>query len=185
MPRDDGTDFNDFLSAAGEHLTDAHQQLGSGLDFVTGMTLASADLEVKAAVHSVGGRLAISTLPAEEVRLSEVNPELLSTVRLSFVATSLEEEPASRAVPRGTGGPATAPAAESAPAALRSWSEVEATVRARLEEQGLTEVFGDLRLRPAYVPELQRWLVLVENQAGLVLRELVLPDRKPDEGGDG
>lgn len=181
MAKDDGTDFNEFLSAAGENLTDAHQQLGTGLDFVTGMTLASADLEVKAAVHNVGGRLTISTLPAQEVRLSEVNPELLSTVRLSFVATSLEEGSAATQS-RGTAPPAKAPSPAAA-APRRAQTAVVQQVRERLEIQGLQEIFGELNIRSAYVDELERWLVLVESTAGLVLRELVLPDQEPADGG--
>jgi hypothetical protein len=187
MAKDDGSDLQDFLSAAGDSLSSAHQQLGTGLEFITGMALASADLEVKAAVHSQGGRLSITTLPADEVRLSEVNPDLLSTVKLSFVATSLDEDrqtgaPSSR-LP--TPVPVQAAPPPSSQASQRPQTAVEAEVRQRTEIQELGNIFGELRLRSAYVPALERWLVLVESQDGLLLRELVLPDRPAGQGGDG
>lgn len=189
MARDDSSDLNDFLSAAGASLTDAHQQLGTGLDFITGMALASADLEVKAAVHSQGGRLSISTLPAEEVRLSEVNPALLSTVKLSFVATGLDEEGFRSPTPGPQAGPVqagpTGKAPEAQPPSQRQPTEVEAEVRKRKDIQQLQEVFGELSLRSAYVPALERWLVVVEGPRGMLLRELVLPDRPSSLGGDG
>ncbi|MFN2197912.1 MAG: hypothetical protein ACK2UW_17465, partial [Anaerolineales bacterium] len=61
-------------------------------------------------------------------------------------------------------------------------AEVRNRVLAREDVQQLQNIFGTLDLQSAFVPALERWLVVVRDWRGRVVRELVLPDERLQGG---
>lgn len=151
---------------------------------MTGMTLASADLEIKAAVHSQNGQLSIATLSSADVLQSDVNPDLLSTVRLSFVATAVDRGGLPGVVQAGAEEKPAPPEGEPeiGTGTVLTEGEVHSRALAREDVQQLQQILGTLEVHSAFVPAFRRWLVQVRDWRGQVVRELVLPDERTPGG---
>lgn len=161
------TELGAFLEAAGSSLTEAQDKLGVGLDLPTGMLLSDADLEVKAAVRSdEEGRLTVQTFTAQEIRQGGIDPGVLSSFRVRFLAAAAEPG----AVPSQVG-----------PRKLDRDQVIDA-VRKRTDLASLAKILGGLKYDTTFVPESRRWLVTVRDPQGRIVREAVLPDEL-EEGG--
>jgi hypothetical protein len=159
-------DLRGFLEAAGKSLTEAQGTLtGDSILTPSALAISEAELEVKAAVtQQAGGKLALQTLSMESLRTG-IDPGLVSTVHIRYVAVAAEATKG----PGTPGGP------------KRVSEEITKLVTARADIAALTKIVGKLVIVPVFVPETRRWLVVARDQAGRVLRELILAD-DPDPG---
>ncbi len=151
--------LRDFLEAAGQSLSQAQGAIGNGQsEIATNIVIASAELEVKAAVESDEvGNLSLKTLSAEDVRSGNVDPGVLSTLRVSFVAAA-PDELQSRTAPK------------------RALDDVVQSVTKREDVARLGEILGGLNVKAAFVPEQRRWLVTAHDNKNRLVREVVVPD---------
>ena len=150
-----------FLEAAGRSLAEAQGTLaGDVLVQRPALAIADAELDVKAALSAgADGQLALRPLSAADVVKGGIDPALLSSVRIRYVAVGGET----------AGGAPT-----------RRSDEVVGEVGKRPDLVRLREIIGEIRLEAAFVPDKRRWLVTARDPAGRVVRELVVPD---EEGG--
>ena len=157
-------DLRGFLEAAGKSLSEAQGTLtGEAMPAPSTLAISDVELEVKATfTQQAGGKLALQTLSMESLR-SGIEPGLVSTVRIRYVAVASEVAKG----PVRPVGPKRPPA------------DIIKTVKARADIAALTRILGKLEILPAFVPERQRWLVVVRDQEGGVLRELIVPDDQP------
>lgn len=148
-----------FLESAGRSLSDAQRSLGAGSDGAPTMLLSTAELEVKAAVRSdAKGALSLQPISVSDITRGTVNPGLLSTFRLQFVATAGEAEP-----PAG-------------PAPKRSVADLVAELRGRADVSRLEKIIGELNFSASFVPTRQVWLVTATDANNQVVREVILSD---------
>ncbi len=154
-------ELGDFLETAGRSLGEAQNSLLSGLNLSTNMILNNADIELKVLVDSANGKISIKPISSEDIRVSSIDPGLLSTLRISYVSTVREPI-------EGT----VSPSVES----VKEPSKLIEEVLNRRDIQKLAATKGELQVKPTFVAERKRWLVSVEDTAGKVLREIVLPD---------
>ena len=157
-------DLRGFLEAAGRSLGEAQGALaGEVLAQRPVVAISDAELDIKAVLDAgADGKLALQTVSAADVRQGGIDPALLSSVRIRYVAVA--GEPA-----------AVAP--------TRRPAEVVEEVRARPDVLRLTEILGDLQMEATFVPERRSWLVTALDPQGRLVREVVLPDEV--EGGRG
>jgi len=152
-----------FLEAAGRSLGDAQRQLtGAEADptVPTTMAISEVALEVKATLEQApSGAVALRPVSSDDARAGGIAPELLSTVRVRYVAVADE-----------TGGGAQAPRpARSEAAAIEE-------VRRRDDVAALDLILGGLEFDATFVPEAGRWLVQASDDQGRVVREVVVSD---------
>ena len=87
-------DLETFLKTAGHSFTDAQKSLVPGIDISTNMILNNADLELKVAVNSDScGKMSISPISIEDISRGDIDPGLLSTLRISFISSISEAKP--------------------------------------------------------------------------------------------
>ena len=148
-----------FLEAAGRSLADAQGALtGEVLVQRPALAISDAELDVKAALGTnPDGTVSLQTLSATDLRRGGIDPALLSSVRVRYVAVAGDLAVAGA-------GPTRTP------------DEVIDTVRGRPDLERLREILGDVRLEAEFVPESRRWLVTARDPDGRLVRELVLPD---------
>lgn len=160
-PSPGGVDLGGFLEAAGRSLADAQGSL-TGEAILTPSTLAisDAELDVKAAfTQQAGGKLALQALSMDALR-SGIEPGLVSSIRVRYVAIAAE-------VTRG-------PVAPVPPA--RQPKQIIKEVNDRPDVAALAKIVGTLEIEPIFLPDRRRWLVVVKDQEGRILRELIVPD---------
>lgn len=158
QPAGNEAELSAFLETAGQSLAQAQGVLGQDLDLNSKMVIASADLEVKAAIRSDKGQLSVQPISAQDIRQGGMDAGVISTLRISFVATA-DEPPAAKAQ-RPT----------------RSVEDVIATVRAREDVANLDRILGGLQVEAVFVPDTRRWLVTARDSKQRVVREVVLAD---------
>ncbi len=160
-PDIEGAELDAFIRAAGDSLSAAQGKLAAGLDIQSDIMLSNADLEVKAAIKTDSqGRLTLQTISAQEIRQGGINPESLSTLRISFVATAADV--------KRTAPPSAQP--------KRSREEVIQLLQKRTDVSALAKILGGLEYDAVYVSESERWLVTAKDSKGSVVREAILPD---------
>lgn len=159
----DAPDLQAFLEAAGSSLAGAQAPIGADVQLPSAMVLANAELELKAAILTDSqGRLTVKTFSSQDILRGSINPGVLSTVKVNFVATLGETLPSQ-----------SSPAAD---APKRTPQDVIDSVKARPDIRLLDEILGDLEIKVNYVPGQQRWLVTAHDPRNRLVRELVLPD---------
>jgi hypothetical protein len=159
----DDPDLQAFLEAARSSLAGAQGTVGTDLQLPSAMVLANAELELKAAILSdAQGHLTVKTFSSQDILRGSINPAMLSTVKVNFVATLGETLP-SQSSP-ATGGPQRTP------------QDIVDLVKARPDIRLLGEILGDLEIKVNYVPEQKRWMVTAHDPRNRLVRELVLPD---------
>ena len=95
-----------FLEATGRSLGDAQRQLGDGKDTAgipTTMAIDEVELEVKATLEGAGDdEVALRPVSSEEARAGAIAPELLSTLRVRYVAVADDVSEVPSVPPRRT-----------------------------------------------------------------------------------
>ncbi len=150
--------FEQFLAAAGNSLSAAQGSLTEGLDLTTNLVVSEAQLEVKAALSADSkGRLAVQTISAKDISQGGLDPGLVSTMQINFVATAGEPQ-----------AEVTKP--------KRSPADVVKEVSKHSDVAAMEKILGDLTYDATFVSDKERWLVTVRDPKGRLVRESVLPD---------
>lgn len=156
----EGAGLSGFLKAAGSSLGDAQRQLTAGEeggDFSEAMAISEVEIEVKATLDQGVEEMELRPVSSQEARSGEIAPDLVSTLRVRYVAL-----PGAGSAPQAAAGPRAA--------------EVVDAVREREDVVALGEIFGDLDFDPVFVPESRDWLVRVADSQGRIVRKIVVPD---------
>jgi hypothetical protein len=84
----DNIDLETFLKSAGQSFSDAQRALLKDLEVSVNMMLSNAELELKVAVSSdAEGRMSIKPISSEDIIRGDINPGMLSTIRVAFVSS--------------------------------------------------------------------------------------------------
>jgi hypothetical protein len=156
-PTQPETNLTEFLKAAGQSLSKAQESLNTSANPSGDILINQAQLDIKVALNHSADELAIKPISTADIYERNLNPGLLSTLNLNFVATARET-------------PATSPP-------KLSIAEVIQTVRQREDIIALEAMLGQLKIDAQYVSQLKRWLVIVTNSTGDSVRELILVDK--------
>ena len=155
-PTQSETNLTEFLKAAGQSLSKAQESLNTSANPSGDILINQAQLDIKVALNHSADELAIKPISTADIYERNLNPGLLSTLNLNFVATARET-------------PATSPP-------QLSTAKVIQTVRQREDIIALEAMLGQLKISTQYVSQLKRWLVIVTNSMGDSVRELILVD---------
>jgi hypothetical protein len=148
-----------FLESAGRSLSDAQRSLGVEAGGAPTMLLSTAELEVKAAVRSdAKGALSLQPMSVSDITRGTVDPGLLSTFRLQFVATAPDVVP--------TPGPAP----------KRRVADLVAELRRKTDLGRIEKIVGELSYAASFIPARQVWLVTATDANNQVVREVILSD---------
>lgn len=156
----DGAELSGFLHAAGRSLSDAQRQLTgdeAGVGVATAMAISEVEIEVKATLDQTEDEMELCPVSSQEARNGGVDPHLVSTLRVRYVA-----------VPGGGSSPPDQP--------RRHAAEVIAAVRERDDVVALAEILGELEFDAAFLPETREWLVRVTESGGRTVREIAVAD---------
>ena len=146
-----------FLELTGQSIAEAQGQI-SPLDQPSQLVIGNAEVEVKVAVATdAEGGVAIETISAADVRGGGIDPGVLSTLRINFIATAAE-----------------LPVAEQRP--QRETAAVIMDLSERTDVANLATVLGPLSYEATYVPSTRRWLVVAHDAKGRLVREAIVPD---------
>jgi hypothetical protein len=81
-------DLGTFLQSAGQSFTDAQKRLVPDLSSQVNMILSNAELEVKVTVSSDSrGNMSVRPVSSDDIASGNINPGMLSTLRMSFVSS--------------------------------------------------------------------------------------------------
>jgi hypothetical protein len=153
-----GAGLAGFLQEAGRSLGEAQGALVSADAGVPQtMAISEAELEVKAGLASDGGRLRLETISTAEIRKGGLEPGLLSTIRIRYVAVAVDTAP---------GGAAPA----------RTVPEVIDDVKARPDVVAIDRILGGLRYEAAFLAPAGRWVVTAFDSSDRIVREVVVVD---------
>jgi hypothetical protein len=158
---DGGADLSGFLEAAGRSLADAQRQLvgsDAGADGTPTMAISEVEIDVKATLEGEAGQVQLQPISSSDARAGAIQPELLSSLRVRFVALP----------DFGAGTPPVQPG--------RNLEDAIGEARKRDDVRGLEEALGDLEFDATFVPETGSWLVRVMDSEGRVMRDVVIPD---------
>ncbi len=159
-PAEQSVGLGEFFELAGRSIGGAQDAITS-LDQPTQMVIDNAEVEVKVTVSSdADGALAVHTISSEEASRGDIDPSMLSTLRVSFVAAAAEPPSASLTGARPQ----------------RDEKEVIKEVSSRTDVVNVTKAVGKLDFEATFVPNQKRWLVVGRDSKGRVVRELVVPD---------
>jgi len=87
-PMSNDIDLETFLKTAGHSFTDAQKELMPNIDVPVNMMISNAELELKVAVRSdAKGRMAIKLISSGDLTRGDIDPGLISTVRMTFVSS--------------------------------------------------------------------------------------------------
>lgn len=154
-------DLRGFLEAAGRSLADAQGALaGELVDVPTAVAIADAELEVKATVAREQGELILQPVTSQDAREGNIPPELLSTVRVRYVAVTEDTLAA----------PSERP--------TRKPDQVIREVRQREDLVSLDKILGGLTFQATFIPAGNRWLVTARDPDDRLVREIVVADVK-------
>ena len=150
-----------FLELTGQSIAEAQGQI-SPLDQPTQLVIGNAEVEVKVAVATdAEGGVAIETISAADVRGGGIDPGVLSTLRINFIATAAE-------IP--------APSTVTGQKPQRETAAVIKDVSTRTDVANLATVLGPLSYEATFVPSTRRWLVVAHDAKGRLVREAIVPD---------
>ena len=154
-----------FIEAAGRSLTGAQGELvGSGAS-ATRLAISEAELEVKATLErDEAGGVDLQLVTSGDARRSEIDPGMLSTVRIRYV-TAPEDM--------------LAPLAEKP---TRTEAKAIASVKRREDIRSLDRILGGLTFEASFVPATKRWLVIARDPKDRLVREIVVADTKGQLG---
>ena len=151
-------DLEQFLEAAGRSLTAAQGSLTEGLDLSTNLVVSEAQLEVKAALSADSqGRLAVQTISSQDISQGGIDPGLVSSMKINYVATPGEPQPE-----------VTKP--------KRSSTDVVKEVSKQTDVVTMEKILGRLKYDATFVSDKKRWLVTVRDSKGRLVRESIQPD---------
>ena len=179
MPKDEKSDeieLEKLVDSTGRSFTEAQKAMVSGLGMPVNMMLSNAELELKVAVGTdKEGRSEVKTISSKDLSKGDIDPGLLSTLRLNFVGAASETPRAAAPVSEPAEVKPTAP-----PVQVIRPSKTPQTITKRVQKRAvftrLQKKKGKLAIKPVFVPERKRWLVALEDSKGKVVREMVLPD---------
>ncbi len=81
-------DLGTFLQSAGQSFTEAQKRLVPDLDSQVNMILSNAELELKVTVSSdTRGNMSVRPVSSDDIASGNINPGMLSTLRISFVSS--------------------------------------------------------------------------------------------------
>lgn len=155
----DEAQLEDVLRAGGASVAAAQDAL---LTTSAGPRFAVTDLEldVKVAFARDGsGALSVAPVSARDLRAGDIAPELVSSVRVRYVAV---------VDPLDMGAAASGP--------LRSAEDVEAEALERADVRSLVKALGGVQASATFLRGQESWLVRVAL-GDVTVREIVLPDR--------
>jgi hypothetical protein len=151
-------DLEKFLAATGNSLSAAQGSLTDGLDMSPNLVVSEAQLEVKAALNSDSeGRLAVQTISSKDISQGGIDPGLVSTMQINFLATPGEPQ-AEAAKPK------------------KSPADVVKEVSKKNDVAALEKILGGLKYDATFVSDKKRWLVTVRDPKGRLVRESILDD---------
>jgi hypothetical protein len=151
-------DLEQFLEAAGRSLSSAQGSLTEGLDLSSNLVVSDAQLEVKAALNSdEQGRLAVKTISSQDISQGGIDPGLISTMQINYVAAAGDPQP-------------------EASKPKRSPAEVVKEVRTQQDVVAIGRILGNLTYDATFVSDKKRWLVTVRDPRGRLVRESILSD---------
>jgi len=155
-------DLTGFLEAAGRSLADAQGALaGEVVDVPTAVAISEAELEVRATLQrGAEGAIALQPISSADVAKGGIEPGLLSTVRIRYVAVAEDTVVAPSARP------------------VKTADDVIAEVKGRPDVAKLDEILGGLTFDTVFVPVSRRWLVTAKDPQDRLVREVVVPDEK-------
>lgn len=157
-----------FLELTGQSIAEAQGQI-SPLDHPTQLVIGNVEVEVKVALATdPQGGVAIETISAADVRGGSIDPGVLSTLRINFIATAAE---------------LPAPGAVAGQKPQRDAAAVIKELSERSDVANLAGVLGQLSYEATYVPNTQRWLVAARDPKGRLVREAILPDDAKEKSG--
>jgi len=159
---DGETQLESFLGAAGRSLNEAQRQLtgsAQSLGEPTAMAITEVDLEVKVTFESSErDEVTLRPITISEVRSEEVKAEVVSTLRVRYIAVP-EEEPSN-----------------SLELSARSEEDVIQEVRQREDVSSLEHILGGLEFNAVFVPATRSWVVKATDRRHRVVREVTVPD---------
>jgi hypothetical protein len=152
--------LGEFFELAGRSIAEAQDAIAP-LDQPTQMVIDNAEVEVKVTVASdANGALAVQTISSEEASRGRIDPGMLSTLRVNFVAAAAEQPTTSVTGARPK----------------RDVKDVIKEVSSRPDVVNVTKALGKLDFEAIYVPNLKRWLVIARDAKRRIVRESVVPD---------
>ena len=152
--------LGDFLKLAGSSISEAQAAIAP-LDQPTQLVIGNAEVEAKVTMETTPkGGMAVHTISSSDIRRSGLNPGVLSTVRINYVATASE--------PKGI-EPSVKPA-------RKDLAAVIAEVSRQPDVENLSKILGPLEYRTTFVPDQNRWLVVAHDAKGRLIRETIVPD---------
>lgn len=81
-------DLEEFLASAAHSFTDAQRSLLQGSGVSANMMLSTAELELKVSVSAgVKGRMAIRPVSFQDISRENINPAMLSTLRINLISS--------------------------------------------------------------------------------------------------
>jgi hypothetical protein len=163
MAAETGADLGGFLEAAGRSFADAQGGLvGELVDVPTAVAISEAELEIKATVgRTADGGIVVQPVSSQDARQAAITPGVLSTVRIRYVAVAEESLVAPSERPTRTPG------------------KVIDDVKGREDVARLDKILGGLAYEALFIPGRRRWLVTVKDSEDRLVREVLVPDRKP------
>lgn len=161
-----GARLGTLAGLTGGSLTSAQSDLGQGANLSSAMVLSEATLEIKAAIsRASNGELLIEPMSSAHLA-GQLNAAAISTVKLSFVATS-SDAPTDAPVTGGSTGTTTGGSRFTREQAL-------AIFQAQDDVQRLEKLIGPFELRTQIVPTTGQWIVQATDPVGRVVREQLI-----------
>ena len=158
--------LGEFFELAGRSIAEAQDAIAP-LDQPTQMVIGDAQVEVKVTMASdADGALAVQPISSEDALRGGIDPGMLSTLRVNFVATAA--------------APPTSSVTGASP--MRDLEEVIEEVSSRPDVINVTKILGKLDYEVTYVPNQQRWLVIARDAKQRIVRESVVSDLAEEKG---
>ena len=157
--------LNALLDATGSSIQASQAALEGG-DVRSGtLALSEATVDMKTTfTRRADGTLGVEPVSATAATQTGLQSGLVSSVKVQYVAVAATQAATTRTP------------APPAPVSVLTADQVRETVRA--EMGSLIKIYRVVDIQPWFVPEAGRWLVLVKDSAGRVIRERVLVDAK-------
>jgi hypothetical protein len=90
----DNVELETFLKLAGQSFSDAQKSLLPGVDVEVNMMLSNVELELKVAVSSDSkGKMYVKPISSEDITRGDINPGMISTLRINYVSSIGEVKP--------------------------------------------------------------------------------------------
>jgi hypothetical protein len=154
-------DLGGFVETAGHSLVSAQSDLaGEALGVPAAVAIAEAELEVKATVgKGPEGEMTLQPISNKEAREAQIDPGLLSTLRVRYVAVT-EDSLAQADRPR------------------RKAEAVIAEVSKRDDVAALDQIVEGLSYEATFVSSARHWLVTAHDPQDQVVRVVTVADAR-------